>query len=113
MKHASKNARTKPKWRAPGGDILKINTDGSFDPRSRIGGWGFVVRDSEGEVMGAGAGKLNHVSDAFQAEAEAEACSHALQVAQNWGMSRIQSETDSQLLVQEKTTLMILALMEF
>jgi ribonuclease HI len=48
--------------------------------------------------MGDVAGKLTHVTDAFQVEAEA--CSHALQVVQNWGISRIHIETDSQLLVQ-------------
>jgi ribonuclease HI len=48
--------------------------------------------------MGDVAGKLTHVTDVFQVEAEA--CSHALQVVQNWGISRIHIETDSQLLVQ-------------
>jgi hypothetical protein len=47
--------------------------------------------------MGAGAGKLSHLADAFQAEAEG--CSRALQAIQAWGMSRIQLESDSQLLV--------------
>lgn len=55
------------------------------------------MRDASGEVLGAGAGQIGHAADAFQAEADA--CSNALQVAQSWGISRIQIETDSQLLV--------------
>ena len=85
------------RWKPPNEDVLKINTDGSFVQDERCGGWGFVVRDSVGEVMGAGAGHLKHVADAFHAEAEA--CSKALQIAQYWGISCIQIETDSQLLI--------------
>jgi hypothetical protein len=72
LREESQTVKTKPKWKAREGDVLKINTaDGYFDPRSRSGGWGFVVRDLEGEMMGADAGKLSHVFDAFHAEAEA------------------------------------------
>lgn len=30
--------------------------------------WGFVIRDGEGDVITAGAGKITHVRDVFQAE---------------------------------------------
>ena len=46
-------------WKPPPADIYKINSDGSFDPSSRSGGWGFVVRDSSGEVLAAGAGNIH------------------------------------------------------
>jgi hypothetical protein len=61
---------------APPGDWLKINCDGSFLPGSETGGWGFVVRDAQGCVRGASAGRLNAV--AGPAHAEAEACYKAV-----------------------------------
>jgi ribonuclease HI len=86
------------KWKPPEHDVLKINTDGSMDPARASGGWGFVFRDELGEVVGSGAGCMNHVQDVVHAEAEA--CLQALLQAQNWGISRVHAETDSQLLVQ-------------
>jgi hypothetical protein len=87
-----------PRWKPPEGDVLKINFDGAFDPVSHSGGWGFVVRNSLGEVVGAAAGRLDHVNEALQAEAEA--CSRALSIVQKWGISRIVLESDSQILVR-------------
>jgi hypothetical protein len=76
VKHASQATLPRPRWKPPEGDVRKINTDRCFDPNLRSGGWGFVVRDSNGEAMGAVGCKLTHVVDAFQAKADA--CSHAL-----------------------------------
>jgi len=45
------------KWRAPNPDELKINIDGAFVPGSNFCGWGAVVRDSEGQVIAARAGR--------------------------------------------------------
>jgi hypothetical protein len=87
-----------PRWKPPEGDVLKINFDGAFDPVSHSGGWGFVVRNSLGEVVGAAAGRLDHVNEALQAEAEA--CSRALSIVQKWGISHIVLESDSQILVR-------------
>jgi ribonuclease HI len=80
------------------GDTLKINTHGSFTAANRSGGWGFVIRGASGDVLGAGAGHMHHAQDALHAEAEA--CLRALVQAQTWGMSSVQIEKDSKLLVQ-------------
>jgi hypothetical protein len=85
-------------WSKPEGEWLKINTDGSFMQATREGGWGFVVRDSAGEVRGSGAGYLANTASA--AHAEAEACTQALQAAATWGMVNVQVETDAQNLVK-------------
>jgi hypothetical protein len=98
VKNSVQKARTIVKWSVPEGDVLKINTNGCFDSRSEKGGWGFVVRDSTGEAVGVSSGRLDHVQDAFQSEAEA--VSQALQIVQIWGISSIQLESDSQTLVQ-------------
>ena len=82
----------------PTGDELKINIDGSFCAENRSGGWGFIIRNSNGEPVGAGAGHISQAHDALQAEALA--CLSGLQWASSWGMTRIQVETDSQKLHQ-------------
>ena len=37
-------------WQKPPLDHLKINVDGSFNKENSVGGWGYVVRDSDGDV---------------------------------------------------------------
>ena len=86
------------KWKPPEKDLLKINSDGSWDMASGSGGWGFVARDENGVVAGAAAGFLPFAQDALHAEAEA--CLQALMHSQSWGVSRIHLETDSLQLVQ-------------
>ncbi|KAM0906138.1 hypothetical protein ACQ4PT_017072 [Festuca glaucescens] len=85
-------------WRLPEGDMLKINIDGSFKQQEKAGGWGFIIRDAEGDAVGSGAGKLDHLQDPLQAEAEA--CIHAMVWAREWGMTRIMIETDALVLLQ-------------
>jgi ribonuclease HI len=49
-------------------------------------------------VRGSGAGYLSHI--AIAAQAEAEACIHALKAASDWGMVAIHVEADSQNLIK-------------
>jgi ribonuclease HI len=95
-----KQAVQKPvqKWSKPEGDIIKINTDGAFDADERKGGWGFVARDSQGRIRGAGAGRIEHIASAMQSEAIA--CMEALYAASEWGMGSAMIETDSANLVR-------------
>jgi ribonuclease HI len=74
--------------------MLKVNIAGSFFAADNTGGWGFIVRDENGEVRGAGAGRLQYVASA--ACAEAQACSAALLQAASWGMTRVIVESDAQ-----------------
>ena len=55
-------------WRPPSLEFYRINEDGAFDPNTRTGGWGFVVRDTKGEVMMVGARYTQHVAPPLQAE---------------------------------------------
>ena len=66
------------------------------------GGWGFVIRDDQGDAVIAGAGRLAAVPDALTAEASV--CAKALQAATDLGISRIQLEMDSSLLQQALVT---------
>lgn len=85
------------RWHPPPADVLKINTDGDFSEKEKNGAWGFVIRDSDGYRLIAGAGRLRAVHDALSAEGEA--CLAALHAGMDVGISRIILETDSSLLV--------------
>jgi len=85
-------------WRPPPPDVLKINSDGAFREKDKTGAWGFVVRDSDGQGMLAGSGRLRAVHDALSAEGEA--CLMALKAAMEVGISHVIIETDSLILIK-------------
>ncbi|KAE8790373.1 hypothetical protein D1007_35331 [Hordeum vulgare] len=84
-------------WTKPVEGRLKINVDGSFNKDTLSGGWGYVIRDHEGDVVIVAAGRLNHAMDALHAEAEA--CTQALYKAQELGIVHAAIETNALLLV--------------
>jgi ribonuclease HI len=98
LKGVSASLKQGTKWSRPTGDTLKINTDGSYFPGTNHGGWGFIIRDADGDVRGSGYGHLQHIRDPLRAEAEA--CVQAIQAAASWGMTRIHIETDSTTLAE-------------
>ena len=55
-------------WKPPPENFYKINTDGAYNQNTRTGGWGFVVRDSKGEVLLVGVGKIPRAASALQTE---------------------------------------------
>ena len=63
-------------------EVVKINIDGSMDLRIKSGGQGFVARDTQGEVVGSGAGYMQNVQDVLHTEAEA--CLQGLMQVQSW-----------------------------
>ncbi|OEL30035.1 hypothetical protein BAE44_0008947 [Dichanthelium oligosanthes] len=83
-------------WAKPREGYLKINVDGAFRENMKSGGWGFVVRDQQGEAVAAGAGNLQHIID--PAQAEAMACLQALYFASASGMNRVELETDASIM---------------
>ena len=66
-------------------DVLKINCDGAYRSETSSGGWGFVIRDRDGQVVQAGAGQCTHLLDALHAELLA--CLAGVRVAGELGMS--------------------------
>ena len=42
--------------------------DGAFNHATKLGAWGFVVRDAAGEAVLAGAGKAANIYDALMAK---------------------------------------------
>jgi ribonuclease HI len=86
------------RWQKPVDNFIKINSDGAFLADTGEGGWGYVIRDGEGEVISAGAGKLSHLKDAPQAEIRA--CMQGAKAAADLGMGKVILETDSLILVR-------------
>jgi len=64
----------------------------------RSGSWGFLIRDSDGDVVVTARGKVNHLLDAFHPELIA--CLQQIQVAVDLGNGRVIVETDAQKVVK-------------
>jgi len=86
-----------PRWKRPPAGLLKINA-GGFAQECGEGSWGFIIREENGEVVLAGAGKLNHVYEARQAELMA--CIQGARAAQTLSIQRIIVESDALLIKQ-------------
>ena len=80
-------------WKPPPIDNYKINIDGVFYQETRIGGWGFMIRDTCRNVFAVGAGNMKYVASALQTEAMAAL--RGIQHAANLGMMCIILETDA------------------
>jgi hypothetical protein len=64
-------------WEKPWQDKLKFNCDGTFHQLTGDGGWGFIIRDHDGDMVSfAEKDKIMRVIDAFQAKAVA--CRHGV-----------------------------------
>jgi ribonuclease HI len=85
-------------WRPPPDNFVKLNCDGAFSASTRNGGWGFVIRESDGGVISAAYGNLENVGEAFHAEVIA--CLQAIQRAADLGVQRVILETDASMVVQ-------------
>jgi hypothetical protein len=88
-------ARRMRRWVRPTEDVLKINSDGAYRSETSTGGWGFVIRDCDGQVIKAGAGQCPHLLEALHAELLA--CLAGVRAAGELGMSKVIIETDSML----------------
>jgi hypothetical protein len=83
----------KPRWcRSPNG-VVKLKCDGAFSQSSHSGGWGFILRDHEGNVISSGFGKLAKVLE--PAHTEIIACLQAVQSAADLGIQNIILESDA------------------
>ncbi|KAI5022530.1 hypothetical protein ZWY2020_059260 [Hordeum vulgare] len=85
-------------WSPPLSRILKINIDGALHELTSSGGCGFIVRNDSCVLMAAGEGKLEHVSNAFHAEALAML--YAISTTTQMGCNYVIFETDSMVLKQ-------------
>ena len=84
------------KWKPPASEFFKINCDASYSHNTGTGGWGCVIRNSRGDVLEVGFGKLQRLSSPLHAEAVGamRSVEHAVQL----GMTHIVLETDATIL---------------
>jgi ribonuclease HI len=78
--------------------VLKLNGDASFLPSEGSGGWGFLIQDSDGDVVLAGWGRVNHLLNDLQAELIA--CLQGVQAASNLGIGHLILEIDALMVKQ-------------
>ena len=95
----------KSSWKTPPDDTYKINIDGAFHSDSRTGGWGFVIRNANGEVIASGAGNISFAASVIHSEAIA--AYKGLQHAAQLGMAKIISETDATILADALNSMLI------
>ncbi|XVF27330.1 hypothetical protein REPUB_Repub14bG0098000 [Reevesia pubescens] len=55
-------------WLPPHSDVLKVNFDASFQSQNNECGFGIVIRNYAGLIMGVGAFKKSNVNSIFMAE---------------------------------------------
>ncbi|KAF8715480.1 hypothetical protein HU200_027134 [Digitaria exilis] len=76
-----------------GWHFLKVNCDAAVDQDTGSRGWGFIIRDADGDVVIAGRGRLDHLMDSLHAETIA--CLQGAQAAADLGIGRLSIETDA------------------
>ncbi|XP_022741845.1 uncharacterized protein LOC111293343 [Durio zibethinus] len=86
-------------WTVPNAGMLKVNFNGELDSQRQKDGIGLVIRDQDGEVLGAAAIRVYNVNDLFQAEAIVIV--RALTFAQEMGLSLIKLEGDSLAIIKK------------
>ncbi|OMO82140.1 hypothetical protein COLO4_23207 [Corchorus olitorius] len=80
-------------WRKPQRGFVKINFDGSYLAVMNQGSFGALARDEDGQVLGAIAGQIVMVADAFSAECLAAI--KAVNWAKDMGFRQVEIEGDA------------------
>nr|TKW40257.1 hypothetical protein SEVIR_1G234100v2 [Setaria viridis] len=70
-----KHRKKVQRWNPPSEEVFKINIDRAFLMEQKSGGWGFIVRDANGNAVMAGAGRLESVHDSFLCRGSSLPCS--------------------------------------
>jgi ribonuclease HI len=72
--------------------MLKLNCDGAFSDDSNSGGWGWIIRDTDGDAILARCGRVEHFSSSLQAD-EVISCLQGVQAAIVFGIRYLEVET--------------------
>ncbi|GMI85899.1 hypothetical protein HRI_002259200 [Hibiscus trionum] len=86
--------QTQPQpWMAPPHSLMKVNVDASFRSLERRATTAVVIRNYEGQVIGAARREIQAIPSAFTAEARAVL--HGISFAMDIGCTSVQVESDS------------------
>jgi ribonuclease HI len=91
----------KVQWSKPETRFLKLNVDAAFYEDSRSGSFGAVIRDFQGNFVGAKCGLIPSVASASMAEAMA--MREGLVLANSMGINRLIADSDSMKTVEACT----------
>jgi ribonuclease HI len=78
------------RWEKPASDYVKVNCDAAFDMETWNGGWGCVLRDSDGDVVEARRGRIEALLNPLQ----------GIQAAIDVGVGHVVIESDAVAVVQ-------------
>lgn len=81
------------KWEKPPPGSLKLNVDGAFSESDKNGGWGYVIRNEDGEVIQSGSGRVTPGLDPMHMELAA--CIEGVRAAMALGITNLIMETDA------------------
>jgi hypothetical protein len=80
-------------WERPAADHVKVNCDAAFDPHMSSGGWGCILRDSDGDVVSVRRGRLEALLEPLQGEIIA--CVQGVQATIDEGVGQVIIETNA------------------
>jgi hypothetical protein len=86
---ARPQAAAPQKWQRPGTDYIKANCDAAFDPGTGNGGWGCILRDSDGDLIKACRGRIPTLMNPMHGELIA--CIQGVQAAIDAGVGHLQA----------------------
>ena len=55
-------------WQPPPANILKLNTDASYENNTQVTGFGVVTKDEYGEVILSASAKMSNISNSLHEE---------------------------------------------
>jgi hypothetical protein len=78
--------------------MMKLNVDGAFRESDKNGGWGYVIRDENGDVIQLGSGRVLFATSPMHMELTA--CIQGVTAAISLGINNLTLETDAQQVVR-------------
>jgi ribonuclease HI len=81
------------RWEKPAENFVKVNCDAAFQSDTGNGGWGCVLRDSDGDFVMARRGRVEALMSLMHGELIA--CIHGVQAAIDAGVGHVVVETDA------------------
>ncbi|GMI93031.1 hypothetical protein like AT3G09510 [Hibiscus trionum] len=91
------NPRACIRWLAPADPFVKVNFDVGFRQHEKSATIGVIIRNMEGQILGASSLLAYHIPSTFAAEAQAAIC--GLRLAADMGFRQIEVEGDSRAVV--------------
>ncbi|GMI81993.1 hypothetical protein HRI_001868600 [Hibiscus trionum] len=87
------NPQARVEWSPPEDPYVKVNVDAGFRQQEKAALVGIIIRNTQGQILGASSSMVYHIPSTFAAEAHAVVC--GLRLAADLGFSHVAIEGDS------------------